>query len=430
MKFLKRTIGIIIVMAAIISGLQLKSELAYGATPTISKSTVTLEKGKRKKIKVKNVSARTKVKWRTSNKFAVTVSKKGRIRAVNYGTATITATCKSRTMTCKVTVPDTSKNVVITKYPTTLTEGQTGMVVAKSVNKISYMSSNDSIAKVNKEGTVEALNPGKAEITAKSSQGYSKCTINVLSSDVNNRLYDSNGISIKKVNESNVKSCKWSVGNSDVVSKLSAVSGSKLKATLKAVNEGKVNITAKVTYKNKNVVTYTNTIYVSNPETEVQKLIVYGTALGNERQQYISFKGLGEHSTITWTNSNKKCATLTTYEKKAAVLGTKPGTGTITANVDGKVFDIRYTVVNPTVNNLKAVIKKGEKVQFPILGDTGTVPEFTSRNESVATVSSDGVVKGVNSGVTYVDVKIGNIHKSYRIEVYAKGMYKIVNRAM
>lgn len=75
MKFLKRTIGIIIVMAAIISGLQLKSELAYGATPTISKSTVTLEKGKRK-IKVKNVSARTKVKWRTSNKFAVTVSKK------------------------------------------------------------------------------------------------------------------------------------------------------------------------------------------------------------------------------------------------------------------------------------------------------------------------------------------------------------------
>ena len=51
MKFLKRTIGIIIVMAAIISGLQLKSELAYGATPTISKSTVTLEKGKRKKIK-------------------------------------------------------------------------------------------------------------------------------------------------------------------------------------------------------------------------------------------------------------------------------------------------------------------------------------------------------------------------------------------
>ena len=43
MKSLKRTIGIIIVMAAIISGLQLKSELAYGATPTISKSTVTLE---------------------------------------------------------------------------------------------------------------------------------------------------------------------------------------------------------------------------------------------------------------------------------------------------------------------------------------------------------------------------------------------------
>ena len=62
MKFLKRTIGIIIVMAAIISGLQLKSELAYGATPTISKSTVTLEKGKRKKIKVKNLKKKNNTK--------------------------------------------------------------------------------------------------------------------------------------------------------------------------------------------------------------------------------------------------------------------------------------------------------------------------------------------------------------------------------
>ena len=47
MKFLKRTIGIIIVMAAIISGLQLKSELAYGATPTISN----IRKGQKKKNK-------------------------------------------------------------------------------------------------------------------------------------------------------------------------------------------------------------------------------------------------------------------------------------------------------------------------------------------------------------------------------------------
>ena len=62
MKSLKRTIGIIIVMAAIISGLQLKSELAYGATPTISKSTVTLEKGKRKKIKVKKITKKIIVK--------------------------------------------------------------------------------------------------------------------------------------------------------------------------------------------------------------------------------------------------------------------------------------------------------------------------------------------------------------------------------
>ena len=44
-------------------------------------------------------------------------------------------------------------------------------------------------------------------------------------------------------------------------------------------------------------------------------------------------------------------------------------------------------------------------------------------------MTADGKVTGKNSGVTYIDAKVGSYTFSFRIEVAAKGMKKIVNRA-
>lgn len=442
-------------MAAIVSGFQLKSELTYGATPMISQNTIVLEKGKNKKLKVSNVTNKTKIKWKTSNKFAVTVSKKGKIKAVNYGAAVVSATCKGYKLSCRVNVPDTSKNVLIKSYPTTLVEGTTGHISTKSQNRIYYMSSNESIAKVDENGNVTGINPGKAEITAKTSEGYGKCVVNVLTSDVKNRLYDSNNIGIKKANvngkvlnqfisnvvgqtinikldgvaESKVKTCKWSIDDKTIITNPKTVNNSKILQSVQTLKVGQATVTAKVKYTNNTTVTYTATIYVTNPQVNTSNLTVYGKSLGGERQQYISFTGLSSNSTITWKNSNEKCASLSIYDKKAAVWGIKEGTGTITANVDGKSFKIKYTVVNPEINTIKTILKKNQKVKIPITGETGSAPVYTSRNSKIAKVSADGIVKGKKSGVTYIDVEIGTLHQSYRVEVYAKGMNTIINRA-
>ena len=108
------------------------------------------------------------------------------------------------------------------------------------------------------------------------------------------------------IDESNVKSCKWSVGNSDVVSKLSAVSGSKLRLfTQKAVVENKVQLSAKSYSKTKMLLHIQIQFIFQTLNRKFRKLIIYGTALGNERQQYISFKSLENISTITMNDSNK-----------------------------------------------------------------------------------------------------------------------------
>ena len=58
-------------------------------TYSMSTSAITLLKGKKHKLKIVNAPKNAKIKWKTSNKFAVTVSKKGKLKAVNYGTRKI-----------------------------------------------------------------------------------------------------------------------------------------------------------------------------------------------------------------------------------------------------------------------------------------------------------------------------------------------------
>ena len=69
-------------------------------TYSMSTSAITLLKGKKHKLKIVNAPKNAKIKWKTSNKFAVTVSKKGKLKAVNYGTATIKATYKKKNYYC------------------------------------------------------------------------------------------------------------------------------------------------------------------------------------------------------------------------------------------------------------------------------------------------------------------------------------------
>ena len=70
----------------------------------LSATTVAIRKGKKMTLSVLNNSS--KVTWKTSNKKIVTVSKKGSIKAVKKGSATITAVVDKVKYKCSVTVID------------------------------------------------------------------------------------------------------------------------------------------------------------------------------------------------------------------------------------------------------------------------------------------------------------------------------------
>ena len=70
--------------------------------PTLNKSKLSLKKGKTFTVKVKGGSGR--VTFKSSNKKVVTVSTKGKLKAIKRGTATITVTVCGIKLKCKVTV--------------------------------------------------------------------------------------------------------------------------------------------------------------------------------------------------------------------------------------------------------------------------------------------------------------------------------------
>lgn len=84
--------------------------------PKISRSRVTLTKGK--SITLKVTGTKKKPKWSSSKKSVAVVSRSGRVTAKKAGTAKITAKIGKKKYTCKVTVKNPAKPAVKPKPPT------------------------------------------------------------------------------------------------------------------------------------------------------------------------------------------------------------------------------------------------------------------------------------------------------------------------
>ncbi len=207
------------------------------------------------------------------------------------------------------------------------------------------------------------------------------------------------------------------------------IKGNKIIAEARTVNSGRAKVIAKVTYKNGKVKEYATKVYVSSPVINTKNLVVLGKNAGSWRLQYVSFSGLSKYSVVKWDTSSAPNIRTTSYRSKLAVLGNTPSSGTIKAQVDGKTYKVKYTVYNPTFHKLTGYIVKGKSAKINIQGIGIVKPLYSSRSESIASMEGDGTVIGKGAGVTIVDAKIGNYSFGFRVEVAAKGMKKIIERA-
>lgn len=162
------------------------------ATPTVvptkvkvTPSTKFLKVGKSfyVKAKVTGTTKNKKVKWKSSNKKICTVSQSGKVKGKKIGSATITATaadgsgakgkCKVRVVrqVTKITMkPSTAKVLVgsVKKLKVTIKPKNA------TIKKVSWSTSDASIATVDSSGKVLGIAPGVVQIRAKAKDGSGK----------------------------------------------------------------------------------------------------------------------------------------------------------------------------------------------------------------------------------------------------------------
>lgn len=159
--------------------------IAQAASIKLSKTRVTLNKGKSTTLKLKGTTK--KVTWRSSRSSVASVTSKGKVTAKKKGTATITAKLGSKKYPCQVTVKEpviNVKKVTMNTSNTTLKTGSTFTLKAtvspsNATNKaVTWSSSNASVASVSK-GKVTAKGAGSATVTAKAGGKSASCKITV-----------------------------------------------------------------------------------------------------------------------------------------------------------------------------------------------------------------------------------------------------------
>ncbi len=121
------------------------------------------------------------LKWQSSDESIVTVDKNGKVKALKKGSATITVTTEDGeySANCKITVTDDIINVtnVTISGSNEVTVGKTIKLTATitpdnaSDKGVTWKSSNDKIATVDKNGTVKGLKSGKVTITVTTTDG-------------------------------------------------------------------------------------------------------------------------------------------------------------------------------------------------------------------------------------------------------------------
>lgn len=119
----------------------------------------------------------TGITWSSSDETIATVSNTGLVLGKSAGKVTITAQVGKRKLKCKINV----LNQYITENKLTLAVGQQEKLEFKGASGIiSWDSSNESVAKVNSEGSITALKEGTTQITATCNKMTYVCEVTVV----------------------------------------------------------------------------------------------------------------------------------------------------------------------------------------------------------------------------------------------------------
>ena len=367
--------------------------------------------------------------WSSSNPQVATVTGSGLVTGVAVGTVTITATSEGKSGTATVTVLSAAvANVAVSPSNVSLAVGSNTGLTATATDAngnvitgapIAWTTSNPGVATVSSSGLVTAVGAGSATITATSAgksgtasvsvtANVSVATVTVQPATASVGVGQSTTliVTVKDANGNVLtgRTVTWTSSNTGTatVSSAGVVTGVAVgAATITATSEGKsgtatVTVTAPVA---------TVTVTPSTASVIVGQTTTLAATTKDASGNVLTGR------TITWTTSN---ALVATVSASGVVTGVAAGTATITATSEGKSGTATVTVTlapvaSITVTPATASVVVGQTTTLSATTKdaagnvlTGRTITWTSGTNSIATVSSSGVVTGVAAGTVLI----------------------------
>ena len=369
----------------------------------------------------------------TSSDESIATVNNGKVTFKGYGTATITATTASgKTAACTVKINRAVSGVRLDYSKLSLKTGETAALTAtvypsNAANKaVKWISSAPDVASVDQTGKITALKPGITTITVETEDGGYTATCNV--TVIDSSIVSVTGVklsatvaeltignskqltaAISPTNATN-KGVTWSSSNTNVAS----VSSS---GVVVAKGEGTATITVKT---DDGGYTAACTIRVSKPSPSVVavtgvKLSAIGIELpvgGSKRLSATITPSNATNKGVTWSSDNTSVAAV---NASGLITAKGEGTATVTVRTDdgGYTATCKITVVPVTAP---------EKVEISVSADSlkykettkvnvselpvGYTVQYSSSDESIAKVDSNGNIKAVGKGTATITVKV------------------------
>ena len=407
---------------------------------SLNKTSVTLNKGATDNLTVSynptNTTDSKTVTWSSGNTSVAKVDQNGKITAVNKGTTTITAKVGSKTASCNVTVKVPLTGISLNKTTLTLNRGVTESLTVNynpsdttDSKTVTWSSENTSVAKVDQNGKITAVDVGTTNILAKVGSKTVSCSVTVKASltgislnkttlSLRKQSTETLVVSYDPINTTDDKTVTWTSDNEEVAT----VSG----GTVSALKEGTATITATV-----GSCTVQCVVTVEKETTEPVKKPLTAISLdkatlnlkqGSTDTLSVTYApgDTTDDKTVTWTSDNEEVATVS----GGTVSALKEGTATITATVGSCTAQCVVTVekeaTEPVKKPLTAIsldkatmnLKQGSTDTLSVTyapGDTtdDKTVTWTSDNEEVATVSG-GTVSALKEGTATITATVGS----------------------
>ena len=395
---------------------------------SLNKDKMILNKGKSETLAVTytpwDTDANKTVEWTSSDTSVVTVDNQGNVTAIGKGNAIITARVGDKVDTCNVQVVIPLDSISI-KSATQIQYGQTEKLKVTynpedttDDKTVIWISSNEKVATVSTDGTVNAVGVGNATITARAGEKIASCEITVLPIPLNSISIKEQNITLNKGNSKDLtiiynpentsedKTVEWTSDNKEIVS----VENGKI--TAKAA--GTAKITAKVGDK-----TATTLVTVKVP---LEGISLNKDELTINKGEKVNLDIIYHPIDTTiekkeeWSSSDTSVVTVNEYGLITAV---GRGTAYVKAVVAGREVTCKVTVNVPLTGidlKEKTELIKGQTEKLTIKfmpDDTTEIPTISwmSKNAEVAVVSADGVVTAKKEGTAEIVATVGDFEK-------------------